>query len=195
MFTMLDNARRPTSRGDTDPSSTVDRSEAVTDSQSTTDRPTWSEYYVRWYPSIVGFFLHLGWSYCDAEDLAQETFVRLMQVPAERPVLRFSQWARTVARRLSIDAYRGRRRRPLVPLVAEVIDSAVGAERSIASAEILAHLLRRIDPRTRQFLDLWEHGFGKMNQSQVAQQMHISRSTLHNIKRGASLVLCEVEGS
>lgn len=52
-----------------------------------------------------------------AEDIAQETFIRLVDhAPAYEGRGQFTSWLYTIARRLSFNALRARRRRPEVPL-------------------------------------------------------------------------------
>lgn len=89
--------------------------------------------YERYAPQVYGFLLGYLRDPGLAEDMTQETFVRVWQaLPRYREQGQFRAWLFRIARRLAIDAERHRKARPTVPLLAPQRD---------AQAEDPAHLL------------------------------------------------------
>jgi RNA polymerase sigma-70 factor (ECF subfamily) len=71
----------------------------------------------RYWPSIVGWFVRQLGNRQDAEDLAQEVFLRLYRARRRyRPRARFSTWLFHVAGNVARNAVRSRRRHPCRPL-------------------------------------------------------------------------------
>ena len=66
---------------------------------------------------LVGVMHHLLGSTEEAEDLAQEVFLRVYRTRKKyRPKARFSTWLFTIANNLALNVLRGRKRKPAVPL-------------------------------------------------------------------------------
>src|SRR5262249_16745023 len=71
---------------------------------------------------LVAVMHHLLGSAEEAEDLAQEAFLRIYRARKKsRPRAKFSTWLFTIANNLALNALRTRQRKPVVPL--EVHDS------------------------------------------------------------------------
>jgi RNA polymerase sigma-70 factor (ECF subfamily) len=87
------------------------------------DDPTAFPNLVEIYQSrLVGVLNHLLGNMEEAEDLAQEVFLRVYRNRKKyTPTAKFSTWLFTIANNLALNALRNRQRRPLVPL--EVHDS------------------------------------------------------------------------
>lgn len=70
----------------------------------------------RWQGPLVNFFYRSINSVEQAQDLAQMTFIRLYRsAPGYKPVARFSTYLFHIARRLLINEYRRRQRKPADP--------------------------------------------------------------------------------
>lgn len=68
----------------------------------------------RWQTRLINFFYRSTGNHCDAEDLAQETFIDLYKVaPRYEAKGNFSAFLFTLARRRLIDSYRRQARKPL----------------------------------------------------------------------------------
>src|SRR5215813_12917854 len=66
---------------------------------------------------LVTVMHHLVGSKEEAEDLAQEVFLRVYRVRKKyRPRAKFSTWLFTIANNLALNALRSRQRKPVVPL-------------------------------------------------------------------------------
>jgi RNA polymerase sigma-70 factor (ECF subfamily) len=71
----------------------------------------------RYWPPVVGWFVRQLGDRQDAEDLAQEVFLRLYRARRRyRPRAKFSTWLFHVAGNVARNAVRSRRRRPCRPL-------------------------------------------------------------------------------
>ena len=82
----------------------------------------------RWEVPLKRFLLRLGIATADAEDLAQETFVRIFQTRDRyRPGSRFKPWLLTIAGNLARNAHRWKRRHPTDSMDAVTEDGGLGA--------------------------------------------------------------------
>ena len=82
------------------------------------------------------YLLRLLGSQAEADDLAQETFVRVYQHRDRfRPEAKFSTWFYTIATNLVRDRLRWRGRHPQVSLEAEIADSGVSLGDTLAAAQ------------------------------------------------------------
>jgi RNA polymerase sigma-70 factor (ECF subfamily) len=84
------------------------------------DEPGAFEELVRNYQQrLIAVLHHLVGSAEEAEDLAQEAFLRVFRARHKyKPKARFSTWLFTIANHLAMNALRSRRRKPAVPLPA-----------------------------------------------------------------------------
>ena len=66
---------------------------------------------------VTNFLHHLVADQGQAEELAQDVFLRVFRAaPRYRPDARFTTWLYRIATNLALNALRGRKRRPTVPL-------------------------------------------------------------------------------
>src|SRR5271165_6727470 len=66
---------------------------------------------------LVGVMHHLVGSAEEAEDLAQEVFLRVYRARKKyRPRAKFSTWLYTIANNLALNVLRSRQRKPTIPL-------------------------------------------------------------------------------
>ena len=71
----------------------------------------------RFQARLVGVMHHLVGSAEEAEDLAQEVFLRVYRARQKyRPRSKFSTWLFTIANNLALNSLRARQRKPVVPL-------------------------------------------------------------------------------
>ena len=86
------------------------------------DREAFAELVERFQHRLVGIMNHLVGHSQEAEDLAQEVFLRVYKTRHRySPKAKFSTWLFTIANNLALNAIRNRKRRQAVPL--EVQDS------------------------------------------------------------------------
>lgn len=82
------------------------------------DDPTaFSEVVAAYQHRLVGVMHHLLGNADEAEDLAQEVFLRVYRTRKKyRPKAKFSTWLFTIANNLALNALRNRQRKPAIPL-------------------------------------------------------------------------------
>jgi RNA polymerase sigma-70 factor (ECF subfamily) len=81
------------------------------------DSTAFAELVERFQHRLVAVMHHLVGSADEAEDLAQEVFLRVYRTRKKyTPKAKFSTWLFTIANNLALNALRDRRRRPLLPL-------------------------------------------------------------------------------
>ncbi len=86
------------------------------------DTAAFSELVERFQHRLVAVMHHVVGSADEAEDLAQEVFLRVYRIRKKyTPKAKFSTWLFTIANNLALNALRDRHRRPVLPL--EVRDS------------------------------------------------------------------------
>ncbi len=91
----------------------------------------------RYQNRLVGILFHLVGSREEAEDLSQDTFLRIYKArKGYRPRAKFSTWLFTIANNLALNHLRGKGRKPSVPMSGAAADSQ-------ASASIAAQLASR----------------------------------------------------
>ena len=104
-------------------------------------------------PRLLRFYLAMGFSRTEGEDLVQDALIRVFQhVQSLREEARFLPWLFTVARNLGRTAMRGRRDLALAPeAAAGLADSAreQGVE-ARAARERLQHVERHLDELPQQ---------------------------------------------
>lgn len=160
------------------------------------DTAAFAELVDRFQNRLVAVMHHLVGSADEAEDLAQEVFLRVFRTRKKyTPKAKFSTWLFTIANNLALNALRDRQRRPVVPL--EVHDSGPLGPRP---TEVLAPI--RDDPPAhnlqqqelaeviRQALDgLNEHQrvaivlnkFEDMNYADIAEVMGLSTKAVKSL--------------
>ena len=81
------------------------------------DTAAFSELVERFQHRLVAVMHHLVGSADEAEDLAQEVFLRVYRTRKKyTPKAKFSTWLFTIANNLAMNALRDRQRRPVLPL-------------------------------------------------------------------------------
>ena len=81
------------------------------------DSVAFGELVERFQHRLVGVMHHIVGSPDEAEDLAQEVFLRVYRTRKKyTPKAKFSTWLFTIANNLALNALRDRQRRPVLPL-------------------------------------------------------------------------------
>jgi RNA polymerase sigma-70 factor (ECF subfamily) len=81
------------------------------------DQTAFAELVERFQHRLIGVMHHLVGTANEAEDLAQEVFLRVYRTRAKyTPKAKFSTWLFTIANNLALNSLRDRQRRPQVPL-------------------------------------------------------------------------------
>jgi RNA polymerase sigma-70 factor (ECF subfamily) len=153
----------------------------------------WAEVYRTVYPALVRFLYRKVWEADQAQDLAQEVFVRALDHDPDNP----RAWLFTVAANLARDEARAsiRRRRHLelvkteqtavrVPTPAEELDRR---ERLAAVQAALAQL----SERDREVLLLWDAG---LDYDEIAAQTGLARGAIGTTLARARKRLVEAHG-
>jgi RNA polymerase sigma-70 factor (ECF subfamily) len=101
------------------------------------DEKALAELIDRWKTPLINFFYRSLSSYSQAEDLAQMTFVRIYRsAPRYEPRAKFSTYLFHVARRLLINEYRHRQRKPLETVDPADLQAVSGSEETRNLSEI-----------------------------------------------------------
>jgi RNA polymerase sigma-70 factor (ECF subfamily) len=140
----------------------------------------------RWERDVLAFLIHMTGSRDDAEDLAQETFVRVFREAGRyRPEGRFRSWLLRIAGNLARSRQRRRRLLKWLPLDLERHDMAAStpaADREIEAeqtAQVVRAAVARLPERQRQALVL--HRFQGLRYAEVADAMDTSLAGVESL--------------
>lgn len=169
---------------DTSPSSSADLS-AVSDEQlacraQSGCRASFAELVRRMRPRLLHLLRRRTRSLSDAEDLAQETFLRAYRrIGDYRATWRFSTWLFTIAARLAADHHRARRVTRSLPAAYPIPDDAPPPFQTMIEEDVRDNLWaaahRVLDDR--QYLALWLRYGEQMSVREVAEVMR--KSSVH----------------
>src|SRR5262249_26212927 len=160
------------------------------------DTAAFSELVERFQHRLVAVMHHLVGSADEAEDLAQEVFLRVYRTRKKyTPKAKFSTWLFTIANNLALNALRDRQRRPVLPL--EVRDSGPLGPRpaeNIAPTrdeppahnlqqQELADVIRRAldDLNERQRMAIVLNKFEDMNYADIAEVMGLTTKAVKSL--------------
>jgi RNA polymerase sigma-70 factor (ECF subfamily) len=168
------------------------------------DAVAFGELVERFQNRLVAVMHHLVGSPHEAEDLAQEVFLRVYRTRKKyTPKAKFSTWLFTIANNLALNALRDRHRRPVLPL--ELRDSGpIGTHTGSAAArdEPPTHALQQQELATviRQALDglnerqrmaIVLNKFEDMNYSDIADVMGLTTKAVKSLLSRARAKLRE----
>ena len=170
------------------------------------DPAAFGELVGRFQHRLVAVMNHLVGSTHEAEDLAQEVFLRVYRIRKKyRPKAKFSTWLFTIANNLALNALRDRKRRPTLPL--EVRESGVHGPRPAENAapdlgmtpshglrqKELADVIRRaLDGlNERQRVAIVLNKFEDMNYADIAEVMGLSTKAVKSLLSRARCKLRE----
>ena len=155
----------------------------------------------RYQHRLVGVMHHLIGSAEEAEDLAQEVFLRVYRARKKyRPRAKFSTWLFTIANNLALNSLRSRQRKPVVPL--NVRDSGPLGPRpaehlvharteqpvqSLQQQELAAVIRRALEGlNERQRMAVVLNKFEEMSYEEIAEVMNLTtkavKSLLHRAR-------------
>jgi RNA polymerase sigma-70 factor (ECF subfamily) len=170
------------------------------------DAAAFAELVERFQHRLVGVMHHLVGSADEAEDLAQEVFLRVYRTRKKyTPKAKFSTWLFTIANNLALNALRDRQRRPVLPL--EVRDSGPLGPRPTEAlaptrdeppahnlqqqelAEVIRRALDGLNERQRMAIVL--NKFEDMNYADIAEVMGLSTKAVKSLLSRARCKLRE----
>ncbi len=145
---------------------------------------------------LVTVMHHLVGNKEEAEDLAQEVFLRVYRVRKKyRPRAKFSTWLFTIANNLALNTLRTRQRRPVVPLNVRdsgplgprpaeqlVRDRAGGPGERIQQQELAAVIQRALEGlNERQRVAVVLNKFEDMNYAEIAEVMGLTTKAVKSL--------------
>ncbi len=160
------------------------------------DRAAFAELVGRFQHRLVAVMHHLVGHPDEAEDLAQEVFLRVYRTRQKyTPKAKFATWLFTIANNLALNALRDRKRRPAVPL--EVGDPnsssswqagqpAAGRDepptRHLQQEELAAVVRRALDRlNDRQRMAVVLNKFEDMNYAEIAEVMGLTTKAVKSL--------------
>lgn len=170
------------------------------------DTGAFSELVERFQHRLVAVMHHLVGSADEAEDLAQEVFLRVYRTRKKyTPKAKFSTWLFTIANNLALNALRDRQRRPVLPL--EVRDSGPLGPRPAETiaptrdeppahnlqqqelSEVIRRALDGLNERQRMAIVL--NKFEDMNYADIAEVMGLTTKAVKSLLSRARCKLRE----
>lgn len=162
------------------------------------------ELVARYQDRLVGFFFHLVHDRTAAEDLAQETFLRVFRSKDRyEPAARFSTWLFRIAHNLASNQLRGTARRREIPLARDssmelnpdegptLADrSALMPARQFDSAELrnmVRHAIEELSERQRTVVLL--HKFEEMSYEEIGEVMGLGTVAVKSLLSRARVKL------
>lgn len=161
------------------------------------DDPTaFSELVAQFQHRLVGVMHHLVGNADEAEDLAQEVFLRVYRNRKKySPSAKFSTWLFTIANNLAMNALRNRGRKPLVPLIgSDTNANGVRPEEQLAKAngetpsfgmrqaELADRIRAALDTlNERQRMAVVLNKFEDMNYAEVAEVMGLTPKAVKSL--------------
>jgi RNA polymerase sigma-70 factor (ECF subfamily) len=153
---------------------------------------------------LIAVMHHLVGDAAEAEDLAQEAFLRVYRARQKyRPRCKFSTWLFTIANNLALNSLRTRRRKPAVPLAAQesgplgprpeeqlVRDHRSGPMRKMEKQELAAVIqeaLAGLNERQRVAVVL--NKFEDMNYAEIAEVMGLTVKAVKSLLSRARMNL------
>lgn len=160
------------------------------------DAAAFGELVERFQHRLVAVMHHIVGSADEAEDLAQEVFLRVYRTRKKyRPKAKFSTWLFTIANNLALNALRDRQRRPVLPL--EVRESGPLGPRPAEQlaptrdqppthnlqqqelADVIRIALDGLNERQRVAIVL--NKFEDMNYAEIAEVMELSTKAVKSL--------------
>jgi RNA polymerase sigma-70 factor (ECF subfamily) len=159
---------------------------------------------------LVAVMAHLVGSADEAEDLAQEVFLRVYRARQRyRPRSKFSTWLFTIANNLALNALRSRQRKPTSPLPVHesgplgprpqeqmVHDPGTGPQQRVQKQELAALIRQALDQlNERQRMAVVLNKFEDMNYIEIAEVMGLTTKAIKSLLSRARANLRETLSS
>jgi RNA polymerase sigma-70 factor (ECF subfamily) len=153
---------------------------------------------------LVGVMHHLVGNNEEAEDLAQEVFLRIYRArKSYHPQAKFSTWMFTIANNLALNALRSRQRKPVVPLQVHdsgplgprpaeqlVRDQAAQPGSRMQQQELAGVIQEAINGlNERQRMAVLLNKFEDMNYNEIAEVMNLSTKAVKSLLSRARMNL------
>jgi RNA polymerase sigma-70 factor, ECF subfamily len=174
------------------------------------DAEAFGELVERYQHRLVGVMHHLVGTADEAEDLAQETFLRVYRTRKNyHPRAKFSTWLFTIANNLALNALRSRQRKPVVPLPAQesgplgarpaeqiVTDRGHAPGDRLQQQELAAVIRGALDGlNERQRVAVVLNKFEDMNYAEIAEVMGLTTKAVKSLLSRARAALREALAS
>jgi RNA polymerase sigma-70 factor (ECF subfamily) len=158
----------------------------------------------RYQHRLVAVMHHLVGNAEEAEDLAQEVFLRVYRARQRyRPRSKFSTWLFTIANNLALNSLRARQRRPVVPLNTHdsgplgprpaeqlVHDRGTGPVQRVQQQELAALIRRALEGlNERQRMAVVLNKFEDMNYAEIAEVMGLTTKAVKSLLSRARMNL------
>src|SRR4051794_39111601 len=158
----------------------------------------------RYQHRLVAVMNHLVGNPEEAEDLAQEVFLRVYRARKKyRPRSKFSTWLFTIANNLALNSLRARQRKPVVPLAARdsgplgprpaeqlVRDQGTGPVKKVERQELAAQVRQALDSlNERQRMAVVLNKFEDMNYAEIAEVMGLTTKAVKSLLSRARMNL------
>jgi RNA polymerase sigma-70 factor (ECF subfamily) len=168
------------------------------------DSAAFGELVERYQQRLVGILHHLIGRSDEADDLAQEVFLRVYRTRKRyHPQAKFSTWLFTIANNLALNALRSRRRKPSVPLPAQESgplgtrpEEQLVVARSPAPGQRMQQQELAVIIRTaleslneRQQMAVVLNKFEEMNYAEIAEVMGLSTKAVKSLLSRARAAL------
>jgi RNA polymerase sigma-70 factor, ECF subfamily len=150
----------------------------------------------RYQHRLVGVMAHLVGRPEEAEDLAQEVFLRVYRARHKyRPRSKFSTWLFTIANNLALNHLRARQRRPVVPLAVQdsgplgprpqeqlVPDPGTGPQQRLQKDELAQRIRDALDGlNERQRVAVVLNKFEDMGYAEIAEVMGLTTKAVKSL--------------
>jgi RNA polymerase sigma-70 factor (ECF subfamily) len=171
------------------------------------DTSAFAELVERYQHRVVGIMHHLLGNHEEAEDLAQEVFLRIYRNRSRyHPTARFSTWLFTIANNLASNVLRSRRRKPTQPLPMTesgplgarpqeqlAVDPALTPAHGLRQRELASVIRTALDAlNERQRMAVILNKFEDMNYAEIAEVMGLSTKAVKSLLSRARARLREV---
>ena len=159
----------------------------------------------RYQHRLVGIMHHVVGNKEEAEDLAQEVFLRVYRARKKyRPRSKFSTWVFTIANNLALNSLRAKQRRPVVPLLSPQDSGAMGAGpqgqmvpdprtgpmQKVQKVELADRIRAALDGlNERQKMAVVLNKFEDMNYAEIAEVMALTTKAVKSLLSRARMNL------
>lgn len=171
------------------------------------DQAAFEELVERFQHRLVGVMYHLVGNREEAEDLAQEVFLRVYRTRQNySPSAKFSTWLFTIANHLALNSLRDRKRKPTLPLAVRdsgplgprpqeqlAVDAAPPPGQAIQQSELAAIIRTALDDlNDRQKMAVVLNKFEDMGYAEIADVMELTPKAVKSLLSRARQRLREV---
>ena len=158
----------------------------------------------RYQHRLVGIMNHIVGNAEEAEDLAQEVFLRVYRARKKyRPRSKFSTWLFTIANNLALNLLRSRQRKPSVPLSLRdsgplgprpeeqlLHDRGTGPMQKVQKVELAERIREALDSlNERQRMAVVLNKFEDMGYAEIAEVMELSTKAVKSLLSRARMNL------